>query len=191
MQTRDDEYHLERIRKGDTKSFAHLVERHKDLVFTLVVRITGNREDAEEVSQDVFLKAYQKLDQFKGDSKFSTWLYRIAFNEAVSKTRKRSLITVQLKEEIQESMTDEVGSHEIMGLNSREQKVLINHVLEKLNEIENTIVTLFYLEESSINEIAEITGMTVSNVKVKLHRIRKKMHHIMSRYFENRVHTLN
>jgi len=186
-----DQYYIDKVRTGDVKAFAVLVDHYKNMVYTIVLRITGNREDAEEVAQDVFLKAYQKLDKFRGDSKFSTWLYRIAFNEAVSKTRKRSLITTQIKENLEESLSEDIGTHEILGLNPGEQRDLIGLVLMKLNELEKTLVTLYYLESGSIEEVSQITGMTTSNVKVKLHRTRKKMYQIMNRSLQERVHTLN
>lgn len=191
MQNGDDQVLIERIRQGDTQSFAPLVERHKDLVFTIVVRITQNNQDAEEVAQDVFLKAFRKLSSFKGDSKFSTWLYRIAFNEAVSFTRKKSLQTVDLNEEITEIEDDNSGVYELMGLDHREQKTLIRNTLEELDEIEGVIITLYYTEDCSVEEISKITGLSASNVKVKLHRTRKKMYKIMDRIMKQRVRSLN
>jgi RNA polymerase sigma-70 factor (ECF subfamily) len=191
MQNGDDQVLIERIRQGDTQSFAPLVEKHKDLVFTIVVRITQNNQDAEEVAQDVFLKAFRKLSSFKGDSKFSTWLYRIAFNEAVSFTRKKSLQTVDLNEEITEIEDDNSGVYELMGLDHREQKTLIRNTLEELDEIEGVIITLYYTEDCSVEEISKITGLSASNVKVKLHRTRKKMYKIMDRILKQRVRSLN
>jgi RNA polymerase sigma-70 factor (ECF subfamily) len=191
MQTGEDQVLVERIRQGDAQSFAPLVERHKDFVFTIVLRITQNREDAEEVSQDVFLKAFRKISSFKGDSKFSTWLYRIAFNEAVSFTRKKSLQTVDLNEEVTELGDDDPGTYELMGLDNREQKALIRETLADLDEIESVLITLYYAEDCSVEEISKITGLSASNVKVKLHRTRKKMYSIMDRILKRRVQSLN
>ena len=191
MQARDEQELIERIRLGDTKAFAPLVDKHKDLVFTIVLRITSSREDAEEVAQDVFLKAYRKISSFKGDSKFSTWLYRIAFNEAVSFTRKKSLVTVELDEKVTEIEDEEYGSYELMGLDHREQKTLIEKTMAELDELESVMITLYYTEDCSVEEISNITGLSLSNVKVKLHRTRKKMHKIMDRILKDRVRTLN
>jgi RNA polymerase sigma-70 factor (ECF subfamily) len=191
MQARDEQELIERIRLGDTKAFAPLVEKHKDLVFTIVVRITSSRQDAEEVAKGVFLKAFRKFRSSKGDSKFSTWLYRIAFNEAVSFTRKKSLATVELDEKVTEIEEEEYGSHELMGLDHRGQKMLIEKTLAELDELENVIITLFYTEDSTVEEISHITGLSLSNVKVKLYRTRKKMHKIMGRMLRERAKTLN
>ena len=190
MQAREEQELIERIRLGDAKAFAPLVERHKDLVFTVVLRITSNREDAEEVAQDVFLKAFKKINSFKGDSKFSTWLYRIAFNEAVSFTRKKSLATVELDEKVTEIEDEEYGTYELMGLGQREQKTLIEKTLAELDELESVMITLYYTDDCSAEEMSNITGLSLSNVKVKLHRTRKKMQKIMNRMLRERVRTL-
>lgn len=191
MQPGSDLELIERIRMGDTQSFAPLVERHKDLVFTIVLRITRNREDAEEVAQDVFLKAFGKLGSFKGDSKFSTWLYRIAFNVAVSFTRKKSMLTVPISDNEREIGVEEPGASQLLGLDHREQQRLIEMTLEQLDELESVIITLYYTEDCSVEEISGITGLSPSNVKVRLHRTRKKMHGIMDRILRQRIHTLN
>lgn len=86
-----DLYFIDKIIAGDTESYAIIVNRHKDMVFTIVNRILRSREDAEEIAQDVFLKAFQSLQKFKREAKFSTWLYRIAYNTAISKTRKKKI----------------------------------------------------------------------------------------------------
>jgi RNA polymerase sigma factor (sigma-70 family) len=190
MQAREEQELIERIRLGDAKAFTPLVEKHKDLVFTIVLRITSNREDAEEVAQDVFLKAFKKINSFKGDSKFSTWLYRIAFNEAVSFTRKKSLATVELDEKVTEIEDEEYGTYELMGLDQREQKTLIEKTLAELDELESVMITLYYTDDCSVEEMSNITGLSLSNVKVKLHRTRKKMQKIMNRMLRERVRTL-
>ena len=87
----DDQYYIQKVKAGEADAFRFLVERHKTIVYNIVLKITRSKEDTEEVAQDVFLKAYQSLTNFKGDSKFSTWLYRIAYNMAISKVRKKKL----------------------------------------------------------------------------------------------------
>ena len=86
--TTNDQYYINLITQGDTIAFSVLVERYKDLVFTLTYRILKNREDAEEASQDTFIKAYKSLSKFKGDSKFSTWIYKIAYNTSLDRLKK-------------------------------------------------------------------------------------------------------
>jgi RNA polymerase sigma-70 factor (ECF subfamily) len=191
MVRHEDSYYITRVLDGFTKDYAVLVDRHKEMVFTLVMRITKSREDAEEVAQDAFIKAFDGLHRFKGEARFSSWLYRIAYNEAISKVRKKSLQTVQLEEELTQDMTEEVVMNEVMGMNDREQKAVITKTLDDLDESEASLITLYYLEDNKVEEISYITGMSVSNVKVKLHRTRKKMYKIMNRIMHERVQTLN
>jgi len=176
MENRDDNHYIELVIKGDTAAFAPLIHRHKDLVFTIAMNITRNREDAEEVAQDVFLKAFQKLAGFRKESSFQTWLYRIAYNEAISKVRKNRIRTLGLEEEILEFIPDEEVEEEIAGLDELEQKQVISQILDKLPEIDRVLVTLYYLDNHPVNEISEVTGLGESNVKVRLHRVRKRIY---------------
>ena len=176
MENQDDNHYIELVIHGETAAFAPLVNRHKDLVFTIAMNITRNREDAEEVAQDVFLKAFQKLAGFRKESGFATWLYRIAYNEAITKIRKKSIKTLDLQEEIMEIIPGEEVEEDIAGLDEHEQKQVIAKILDKLPEIDRVLVTLFYLNNQPIIEISEVTGLGESNVKVRLHRVRKKIY---------------
>ena len=176
MRYLDDITYVDQVLSGNTAAFTHLVNKHKDFVFTAACRITRQKEEAEEVAQDVFVKAYQKLSTFKRASKFTTWLYRITYNEAISRIRKFHPDTVEIHDETFDHLPDEKIRNEILGLDEEEQKLLIEKVFNSLNEQENMIVSLFYLQETPVEEISEITGLTPSNVKVKLHRIRKKLY---------------
>ncbi|MDZ7742916.1 MAG: RNA polymerase sigma factor [Bacteroidota bacterium] len=176
MAFREDEYYIERITKGDTSAFSELVEKHKDWVFTIVVKILRNREEAEETAQDVFLKAYKSLKTFQGKSRFSTWLYSIAYNTAITKTRKRRLKTSNLDDEIVENYSEDQVNKELHELSQEEQKERLYRALDALPEEEQLLITLFYKQENSIEEITGITGLSASNVKVRLHRIRKKLY---------------
>jgi RNA polymerase sigma-70 factor, ECF subfamily len=176
MEHRDDNHYIEQVIAGDTAAFAALVNRHKDLVYTISLKILQNREDAEEVAQDVFVKAFQKLSSFRRDSRFSTWLYRIAYNESISKTRGRKVNEVELVDEISESAADDDLEDGVLGLSHEEQRKAIDMVLKRLPEGDQLLVSLFYHQGIPVLEIAEITGMTESNVKVRLHRLRKKIY---------------
>jgi RNA polymerase sigma factor (sigma-70 family) len=175
MENRDDNHYIELVIQGETAAFAPLVNRHKDLVFTIAMNITRNREDAEEVAQDVFLKAFQKLAGFRKESGFATWLYRIAYNEAITKIRKSKIKTLELEEEIMEIVPVEELEDDIAGLDEHEQKQVIAKILDKLPEIDRVLVTLFYLNNQPITEIVQVTGLGESNIKVRLHRVRKKI----------------
>jgi RNA polymerase sigma factor (sigma-70 family) len=176
MKFLDDNHYIELVAHGETAAFAPLVNKHKDLVFTIAMNITRNREDAEEVAQDVFLKAFRKLAGFRRESSFPTWLYRIAYNESISKVRKTRVKTIDLEEEIMEIIPDEEAEEEIAGMDELEQKQVIAKILDKLPEIDRVLVTLFYLNNHPVTEITEVTGLGESNVKVRLHRVRKRIY---------------
>lgn len=179
MKFRKDNYYIDKILKGDKNAYASLINKHKNLVFTIAVKILKNREDAEELAQDVFIKAFEVLSTFKKESKFSTWLYRIAFNMAISKTRKKKLETYNLETEIIENFSIDEIVPDLQELTDEEQKNCIEKALNSLSYEENIIITLFYYDDKSIEEISEITNLSASNVKVKLHRIRKKLYSII------------
>jgi len=176
MEYRDDNHYIEQVITGETAAFAPLVNRYKDLVFTLAMNITRNREDAEEVAQDVFLNAFRKLAGFRKESSFQTWLYRIAYNESITKIRKNKIKTLDLDEEITEIIPEEEVEEDIAGLDEQEQKQVIAKILDKLPEIDRVLVTLFYFDNQTVIEISEVTGLGESNVKVRLHRVRKKIY---------------
>lgn len=176
METRDDNHYIGLVISGETAAFTTLVNRHKDLVFTIAMNITRNREDAEEVAQDVFLNAFRKLAGFRRESSFQTWLYRIAYNESISKVRKKMIKTMDLEEERLEIIPEEDLEEDIAGLDENEQKQVIAKILDRLHETDRVIVTLFYLENQPIAEVSQVTGLGESNVKVRLHRVRKKIY---------------
>lgn len=180
MAFREDSFYIERIKDGDSDAFTPLVEKHKDLVYTIVVKILRSREDAEEIAQDVFIKAYKSLDSFEGKSKFSTWLYRIAYNTAISKTRKKSLKTADLEDEVIQNFSDDEFREDLYEISSEEQVNILNRALKDLDENENLLISLFYKEDKSIEDISAITGLSDSNVKVRLHRTRKKLFQMMN-----------
>jgi RNA polymerase sigma factor (sigma-70 family) len=180
MKFQDDNDYIERVLSGDVAAYSSLVSKHKNLVFSIVFKIVNNREDAEEISQDVFLKAYRSLGAFEKKSKFSTWLYRIAYNSAISKTRKKKIEMVAIEERIITNYsTDEIGRN-MNELDENDRQLILERALSRLPEEDNLLITLFYKNENSIDDISEITGLSVSNVKVRLHRIRKKLYEEMN-----------
>ncbi len=180
MKFQDDNETIGRVLSGDVAAYASLVAKHKNLVFSIVVKIVNNREDAEEISQDVFLKAYQSLNTFEKKSKFSTWLYRIAYNAAISKTRKKKVEMVAIEETvITNYSTDEIGRN-MNELEENDRQLILEKALQRLPEEDNLLIILFYKNENSIEDISDITGLSDSNVKVRLHRIRKKLYEEMN-----------
>lgn len=169
----DDKSNIRRVLDGDTSSFSWLVEKYKDMVFTVCFRILRQREDAEDAAQNVFIKAFRNLHSFNGDSKFSTWLYTIAYRTAISKTQLKKIETVS--EDFQIDINAEIHFPQLELLKAQEQELYVKQAISELPEIEAVIVSLYYLDDNSIQEIVEITSLSTSNVKVKLHRARKQL----------------
>ncbi|HKR03844.1 MAG TPA: sigma-70 family RNA polymerase sigma factor [Bacteroidia bacterium] len=176
MRYEEDNFYIDKILKGDDASFALLVDKHKTMAYNIAFRILKSREDAEEIAQDSFLKAYHSLKEFKRESKFSTWLYRIIYNNSISRIRKKKLDTHSYNDEEFEWMEPAETARELDKLHHLEQKKYVNEALDKLPGEDATVISLFYMNESSVEEISEVTGLSQSNVKVKLHRSRKKLY---------------
>lgn len=176
MKFQEDNHYIERVINGDIPAYASLVEKHKNLVFSIAMKILNSREDAEEVAQDTFLKAFNSLKSFEKKSKFSTWLYRIAYNGAISRKRKKKMDAVEIDDHVMFNYSADEISANVHQMDESEQMKMIDKALLKLPETDNLLVTLFYKSEHSIEDISQITGLTQTNVKVKLHRIRKKLY---------------
>ncbi|RMB64030.1 sigma-70 family RNA polymerase sigma factor [Dokdonia sinensis] len=185
MTHQDDQYFIDQTLGGDTQAFATLIERHKGLVFTLCLRMLKQREEAEEVAQDVFVKSFQKLSTFGGRSKFSTWLYRITYNRCLDTlSRKRNQPTHQAYD-LNDDITADGIANVLEQMEAREFTAQISECIQELPETEAFLVTLFYLEEQSLKEIASVTGLKENHVKVKLYRSRKKLYEIITSKLPN------
>jgi RNA polymerase sigma factor (sigma-70 family) len=170
--------YIDQVLQGNVNAFTHIVDRHKDRAFNLAFRICCSREEAEEITQDSFLKAYRALGSFKRKSSFSTWLYRIVYNTAVSYVRIKKKEILSL-EDFPADATDFIGT----GTSDEEadaeyRRSLINFAFQKISDEERSLITLHYYEEMSTDEISEVTGISKSNVKVKLFRARQRMFQI-------------
>ncbi len=174
MEIFSDNRYIEEVLGGNTAAFEPVVRKYQDRIFAFVIRIVKSEEDAKDVTQEVFLKAFRKLDTFHGDAKFSSWLFQIAYHTAISQTRLQQKMMLQEDERKQLNSGEEAGNPMSIMLGN-ERKRLVNQAIGMLPENEAAIVNLFYLEELSIQEIAEIMQLSEANVKVKLHRIRKKL----------------
>lgn len=167
---------IAKVKEGDTLAFNVLIDEYKNMAFTLAMKLMKSREDAEEVTQDAFLKAYKKINQFEGKSKFSTWLYTIVYNTALTKLRKKK-IPIDDSEFNQE---DNLSSYSESGnewrkLQKQERSSYIKQALDRLSKEDQVVITLFYLNERSLQEICEVTNWELSNVKVRLFRARKRL----------------
>lgn len=161
---------LDRILAGEEHLYQQLVERYKRYVFTLVLKVVNNRDDAEEAAQDAFVKAFQYLKGFNRQARFSTWLYRIAFNTAVSYKRKQRA-GVQSVEGLR--VADEAGASDTVE--AREKATFVHRALGQLNEADRLALQLFYLKEFTLEEVAGILSQNVNTVKVRIHRARLRL----------------
>ena len=178
---------IERIIAGDKSLFGIIIERHKDYAFTLALRVLNNREDAEEVAHDAFLKALRSLSSFKMESKFTTWFYKIVVNVAISRRRKKRIDT----QEIEVNNTQHYSTFDDLGgMPLADKKFFINKAIESLKDEERVLITLFYFDEMDMEEISNITGVDKNNLKVKMFRARKKLAGLLSGMLKDEIHSL-
>lgn len=168
-----DEELISLVVKNHSRAMTTLVDRYKGMVFTLSYRILKNQLDAEEAAQDTFVKAFNAIGSFRFDCKFSTWLYRICYNYAISKARVYK--PVQVEVESRHDIPSETTSA-IERLSAEDRSRYLGKAMEKLEPDESAILTLFYVDGNSINEITAITDLSESNIKIKLFRGRKKLY---------------
>ncbi len=145
------------------------------MVFTMIVKILRNRRDAEEAAQDTFIKAFKALAGFRGQAKFSTWLYRIAYTTAISRTRRKVYEYTAITNDMVERYSEDDLLENAGKMNNEERHQLIEKTVSDLPDGDQLLIQLFYQKDQSIDEIAQITGLSASNVKVRLFRIRKKL----------------
>ena len=187
MEQKNDSWYVERVLKGDTQYFSYFVEKYKDIVFSIAMKVLRNREDAEEMAQESFIKAFKSLHTFKGEAKFSTWLYRITYNNCISEVRKKKVKFVSA-DDVQ--IPDEPGEMNLDGIPAENRAKYVKAALEKLPEDEYMLILLYYFDDKSVEEIGEITKMTESNVKVKLFRARKKLYAILNDMLKEEIYTI-
>lgn len=180
MEQKDETQYIKRILDGDTEAFSVFLERYSRPLYTLIVQMVGCSEDAEELVQDVFLKAFQHLGSYKGDCRFSTWLYRIAYNTAISATRKKKHEFLYIEENTINNVPDEKVATLFDPTDDEDRVACLVQAIDRLSVEEKALITLFYYEEKSIDEVAEVLKLTASNVKVRLHRVRKKIYLLMN-----------
>lgn len=173
-----DQEVIESVKKGNHSDYAILIDRYKNKAFSMLTRILKNRMEAEEVLQDCFMKAFKGLNNFKGESKFSTWFYRIVYNSALSR------ISVQ-KRKTEMEMTSVEEYHDLISddeYNVTERSdisVYLKKMINKLPVNYASVISMFYLENLSCEEIGDVMGISVNNVKVMLHRSRSALKDIL------------
>jgi len=180
MENQDENIYIKRILEGETNLFSYFAERYSRSINSLIIRIIPSKEDAEELTQDTFLKAFRKLDTFKGECSFSTWLFRIAYNTAISATRKKRIILPIIDDAMLEGLTGELIDTFFEDDEDEIRLQKLEAAISKLTVEEKTLITLFYTDNKPVAEIADLLELTTDNVKVKLYRVRKKLYVLMT-----------
>lgn len=162
---------MQQTLSGNTSAFAYFVETYQDMAITIAHRICGNMQEAEDVVQESYIKAYRNLHRFRSESKFSTWLYRIVYNTAV--TRAKTAVWTDSGEVLMGDTSFPVDNSLQTDMEEAERKEMVADILQKMPKGDALLLTLYYMEENPVKEIARITGLNDSNVKVKLFRARK------------------
>lgn len=179
---------IQQVLLGNQSAYATLVNRYQNFVFTIVLRYIKAREDAEEVAQDVFVKAYRSLADFKGNSKFSTWLYTITTTSCLTALRKKKLEVHSLDNEKVFAVADNIdGGMQANGIEQKSRVSMVNEAIQLLSPEDAQIITLFYKGEQSLDEIAQALGKEVNAVKVQLHRARTRLKDKMQKHFSHEV----
>lgn len=185
---------LRRLRERDEKAFQELVEKHQNQIFNLLYRMIGNRAEAEDLAQEVFITVFKSIDQFRGESKFSTWLYRVAVNHC-----KNRIKYLARRHDRDQSELDEVAEHQAVAqggapigaghiegpdrvLEGVELEAMVQKAIAQLEEEHRVVVVLRDIEELSYEEICEITGLPEGTVKSRLHRARLALKEKLAKY---------
>ena len=175
MTNEDTDQLITRIKDGDTRAYEILVNGYKSLVFSLTLRMLKNKEEAEEIAQDVFVKVFTSIHNFKGDSKFSTWLYRVTRNRCLDYLRSKRKVFNEINvDDLSYTRLDEASNAlELMMEDERNEK--LRDCFQYISADDASVLTLFYFEEKNLQEVAEVLDTTVNSAKVRLHRARKRL----------------
>lgn len=176
---------IDRILAGEERCYADLVDRYKSYAYTIALKIVANRPEAEEVAQDAFIKAYHYLKSFNRDARFSTWLYRIVFNTAISYKRKKKLPLEDIENNV---VVNPERADSAMEKNDKH--VFLAQAMTKLNEADQLAIQLFYIREFSLEEVGELMGQNVNTVKVRIHRARQRLADELKRILKEEALTL-
>ncbi len=183
---------VKRVQAGEVAAFDQLILKYRERVFGIIYNLTSNREDASDLTQDAFIKAFQSINRFQGHCSFFTWLYRIAVNGALSHLRKNRLRTFFSLEKLHEDgtnaqildqLTDKKGADRGTYLNELQEK--LNEALQKLSIPHRTVITLFEIDGLGHAEIAEIMGCTEGTVRSRLHYAKQFLQGEMGKYLNS------
>ena len=179
--------HIKKAKAGDISALNQLLDQYKDVAFSIAFRILKNKDDAEDVVQDAFIKVFESIKQFRNESKFSTWLYRIVYNESIRALKDNSHFIYSDVHEDDAIVDYPMIDDALQNLVAVERKKIIREALDQLHANESLILTLYYLEEKNIREINKITQLSKSNIKVIMHRARKNLYIILKRMLKKEM----
>jgi RNA polymerase sigma factor (sigma-70 family) len=182
---------IEQTLAGNQAAYTDLVKRHQRFVFTLAMRFVKTREDAEEVAQDCFIKAYRSLTSFQGNSKFSTWLYSIVYTTAMTFLRKKRVDTDSIDDaNTYIQIENQVSAFDVNNAENRSRSFYVDQAIGQLLPDDAAIITLFYKGEQSLDEIAKAMNMETNTVKVKLFRARQRLKERLERNLKQEAREL-
>ncbi len=159
---------IDRILAGKQELYAQLVDHYKSYAFTIALKILENRAEAEEAAQDAFIRAYQFLKTFNRQARFSTWLYRIVFNTAVSYKRKNRKVLSSIEHHDRAAEAEQ-------SLERDDKRIFVSQAMGRLNEADRLAIQLYYLKEFTLEEVAELMGQNMNTLKVRIHRARQRL----------------
>ncbi|MCI0413653.1 RNA polymerase sigma factor [bacterium] len=168
VMTNEEQILIENVQRGEMAAFQELVEKYKQKVFYMALDMTGNHHDAEDLSQEVFMKVFTAIKDFRGEAKLSSWLYRIAMNTCIDKTRRKHLKIVDIDEKVYEQATN--GKNPEQELHARSTQEQIEQALQKLPPRQRSIFVMRHYNELMLREIAEALGISEGTVKAQLFR---------------------
>ncbi len=184
-----DNTYILKVVAGDAQAFAFLVDKYKDMCFAAAFRIVKNREVAEDIVQDAFLSAYKNLKNFKGESKFSTWLYKIVVNESLTKVRRTKFMR-EKAHDIVGGFNEHDLNESLALLKQKEQVLYIENTLQQMIDREALVMQLYYLDELSLKEIAEVLKLKPDHIKVILHRARKNFYALLNEQLKHELSSI-
>ncbi len=181
----NEQLYVKQVLSGNTSVFSYFVETYQDMAITIAYQICGNMQDAEDVVQESFVKAYRNLHGFRSDSKFSTWLYRIVYNTSITLTKSK-MWTAHRETDIENA--SHLSSNQVeINIENIEQKEMVGEILQKMPNGDALLLTLYYMEDNPVKDIAKITGLNETNVKVKLFRARKLFKEMLVHHYGQAV----
>jgi RNA polymerase sigma factor (sigma-70 family) len=175
MDKAKEQAYIKAIKSGNYACYTFIVDHYKYMAYTIALKVLGNEEDAQDVAQESFIKAFQQIHQFEGKSKFSTWLYTIVYRTAISKVKENKIHTFSISNALRENYTHEYTSPQLEHLQVKDEQRYVREAIQKLPKTEALLITLFYLNENTVKEIQEITGLSIANIKIKIFRARRKL----------------